>query len=250
VEDGMAVLELEGISKHYGAITALTDVSLALHAGEVVGLVGDNGAGKSTLVKIIAGNFPQSEGTIRIEGVPVHLHGPKDARAKGIEIVYQDLALADNLTAAANIFLGRELTMNIGPLRILDYRAMYRRAGELFTELKSETRPRDVVRRMSGGQRQAVAIARTRLSEPRIVLMDEPTAAISVRQVAEVLNLIRRLREHGMAVVLISHRIPDVFAVCDRLVVLRRGVKVADKPVGKSSPEEVTGLITGAIERA
>ena len=127
---------------------------------------------------------------------------------------------------------------------------MFQRAGELFAELKSETRPRDLVRRMSGGQRQAVAIARTRLSDPKIVLMDEPTAAISVRQVAEVLNLIRRLREHQIAVVLISHRMPDVFAVSDRVVVLRRGEKVADKPVAQSSPEEITGLITGAIAAA
>jgi simple sugar transport system ATP-binding protein len=127
---------------------------------------------------------------------------------------------------------------------------MFKRAGELFAELKSETRPRDLVRRMSGGQRQAVAIARTRLADPKIVLMDEPTAAISVRQVAEVLNLIRRLRDHGIAVVLISHRMPDVFAVADRIVVMRRGQKVADKPIAQSSPEEVTGLITGAIEVA
>jgi simple sugar transport system ATP-binding protein len=242
----MTVLELEHISKHYGAIQALNDVSMTLEAGEVVGLVGDNGAGKSTLVKIIAGNFHPSGGTIRIGGKQVQLHNPADARAKGVEIVYQDLALADNLTAAANIFLGREI---VNRWNILDYRAMYKRAGELFTELKSETRPRDLVRKMSGGQRQAVAIARTRLSEPKIVLMDEPTAAISVRQVAEVLNLIRRLRDQGMAVVLISHRMPDIFAVCDRLVVLRRGNKVGDKRVADSSPEEVTGLITGAIER-
>lgn len=242
----MAVLELEGISKHYGAIHALNDVSLTLNAGEVVGLVGDNGAGKSTLVKIIAGNFHPTHGAIKIEGKPTNLHSPADARAKGIEIVYQDLALADNLTAAANIFLGRELTR----FGLLDYKGMYKKAGELFAELKSETRPRDVVRRMSGGQRQAVAIARTRLSDPKIVLMDEPTAAISVRQVAEVLNLIRRLKDQGIAVVLISHRIPDVFSVCDRLIVLRRGNKVADKRVADSSPQEVTGLITGAIERA
>lgn len=243
----MSVLALENISKHFGAIQALNDVSLTLEAGEVVGLVGDNGAGKSTLVKIIAGNFHPSEGEIRITGNPVQLHSPADARSKGIEIVYQDLALADNLTAAANIFLGREITNRWG---LLDYGAMYRKAGELFAELKSETRPRDVVRRMSGGQRQAVAIARTRLSNPKIVLMDEPTAAISVRQVAEVLNLIRRLKDQGMAIVLISHRIPDIFAVCDRLVVLRRGRKVADKYIKESSPEEVTGLITGAIEQA
>jgi simple sugar transport system ATP-binding protein len=242
----MAVLELDSISKHFGAIEALKDVSLKVEPGDVVGLVGDNGAGKSTLVKIIAGNFHQSGGRIRIDDGEVMLSSPSDARTKGIEIVYQDLALSDNLTAAANIFLGRELTR----FGLLDYAAMYKRSAELFAELKSETRPRDLVRRMSGGQRQAVAIARTRLSNPKIVLMDEPTAAISVRQVAEVLNLIRRLKEQKIAVVLISHRIPDIFAVCDRLVVLRRGGKVADKRIADTSPEEVTGLITGAIREA
>ena len=246
----MAVLELTGISKHFGAIQALSDVSLALHAGEVVGLMGDNGAGKSTLVKIMAGNYPPSTGTIRMDGKALAFHKPADARTAGIEIVYQDLALCDNLTAAENVYLGRELVRSFGPFRILNYRSMFQRAGELFVELKSETRPRDLVRRMSGGQRQAVAIARTRLSDPKIVLMDEPTAAISVRQVAEVLNLIRRLRDHGIAVVLISHRMPDVFSVADRIIVMRRGVKVVDKAVAKSSPEEVTGLITGAIETA
>jgi simple sugar transport system ATP-binding protein len=180
----------------------------------------------------------------------VAFHKPTEAREAGIEIVYQDLALCDNLTAAENVYLGRELVRRLGPLPVLDYRTMFKRAGELFAELKSETRPRDLVRKMSGGQRQAVAIARTRLADPKIVLMDEPTAAISVRQVAEVLNLIRRLREHGIAVVLISHRMPDVFAVADRIVVLRRGRKVADKAIAQSSPEEVTGLITGAIETA
>jgi len=212
--------------------------------------MGDNGAGKSTLVKVVAGNYPPSAGTLTMQGRPVAFHKPSDAREQGIEIVYQDLALCDNLSAAENVFLGRELVRRVGPLRVLDYRTMFRRAGELFAELKSETRPRDLVRRMSGGQRQAVAIARTRLSEPKIVLMDEPTAAISVRQVAEVLNLVRRLRDHGIAVVLISHRMPDVFAVADRIVVMRRGRKVADKAIAQSSPEEVTGLITGAIETA
>ena len=246
----MAVLELARVSKHFGAIQALIDVSLRIEPGEVVGLMGDNGAGKSTLVKIVAGNYPPSDGTVMMEGRTVAFHKPADARGEGIEIVYQDLALCDNLTAAENVYLGRELTRGFGPDKVLDYRAMFKRAAELFAELKSETRPRDLVRRMSGGQRQAVAIARTRLADPKIVLMDEPTAAISVRQIAEVLNLIRRLREHGIAVVLISHRMPDVFAVADRIVVLRRGVKVADKPIAHSSPEEVTGLITGAIETA
>jgi simple sugar transport system ATP-binding protein len=248
-EARMTILELRNIVKHFGAIHALDDVSLDLEAGEVVGLMGDNGAGKSTLVKIIAGNFRPTHGGMRMEGAELVLHKPIDARRHGIEIVYQDLALCDNLTAAANVFLGRELRKGTGVIRVLDYAAMYRRAGQLFKELKSETRPRDLVKQMSGGQRQAVAIARTRLSEAKIVLMDEPTAAISVRQVAEVLNLVRQLRDQGIAIVFISHRMPDVFAVSDRIVVLRRGRKVADKPIAASSPEEVTGLITGAIEQ-
>jgi simple sugar transport system ATP-binding protein len=246
----MTVLRLENVAKHFGAIDALKGVSLEISKGEVIGLMGDNGAGKSTLVKIIAGNFHASTGRIFIKDHEVVLHNPLDARRHGIEIVYQDLALCDNLTAAANVFLGRELTRRIGPFRINDYAAMNRRAAELFGELKSETRPKDLVRQMSGGQRQAVAIARTRLSNADIVLMDEPTAAISVRQVAEVLNLIRRLRDQGVAVVLISHRMPDVFGLADRVVVLRRGEVVADKPVEATSPQEVTGLITGAIEHA
>ncbi len=246
----MAILELENVSKHFGAIHALNDVSIKLEAGQVVGLMGDNGAGKSTLVKIIAGNFRPSHGAIRMDGAELVMHRPVEARQHGIEIVHQDLALCDNLTAAANVFLGREKRKGVGPFKILDYAAMYRRAAEIFTELKSETRPRDLVRQMSGGQRQAVAIARTRLSDAKIVLMDEPTAAISVRQVAEVLSLIQRLRDRGIAIVLISHRMPDVFSVADRIVVLRRGRKVADKPIAASSPEEVTGLITGAIDNA
>jgi simple sugar transport system ATP-binding protein len=197
---------------------------------------------------MMAGNFRPSSGSLLMDGKEIVMHRPVEARQHGIEIVHQDLALCNNLTAAANVYLGRELRRGFGPLRILDYAAMYRRAGEIFAELKSETRPRDLVKKMSGGQRQAVAIARTRLSNAKIVLMDEPTAAISVRQVAEVLNLIRRLRDQGITVVLISHRMPDLFAVADRVIVMRRGTKVADKEIAKSSPEEVTGLITGAIE--
>jgi len=244
------VLSLRKISKSFGAIKALTDVDLELEPGEVLGLMGDNGAGKSTMVKIIAGNFPPTSGEIVLQDKPMHFHKPVEARHAGIEVVYQDLALCDNLTAASNIFLGREVGPRLWPFRFLGTRDMNDKAADLFGELKSETRPRDLVRRMSGGQRQAVAIARTRLSDAKIVLMDEPTAAISVRQVAEVLDLIRRLRDRGIAIVLISHRMPDVFAVCDRVAVLRRGRKVAEKPIGQSSPEEVTGLITGAIAHA
>src|SRR6478736_9140984 len=176
----MALLELINVSKHFGAIHALTDVSLSLEPGQVVGLMGDNGAGKSTLVKIIAGNFRPSHGEIRFAGKAVHFSRPVDARAVGIEVVYQDLALSDNLTAAANVFLGRELKRRFGPLALLDHKAMAARALELFGELRSETRPDDLVKQMSGGQRQAVAIARTRLSNAKLVMMDEPTAAISV----------------------------------------------------------------------
>lgn len=246
----MALLEIKNVAKHFGAIHAVSDVSFAVEPGEVVGLMGDNGAGKSTMVKLIAGNFPPTHGDVLVDGEVCHFHKPIEARAKGIEVVYQDLALADNLTAAQNVFLGREIKKGIWPFRILDKKAMIDRSGELFQELKSETRPMDLVQKMSGGQRQAVAIARTRLSNAKLVIMDEPTAAISVRQVAEVLNLIHRLKGQGVAVMLISHRMPDVFAVCDRIIVMRRGTKVADKQTAHTSPEEITGLITGAIRAA
>ena len=246
----MALLELKNISKEFGAIRALGDVSFSIAPGEVVGLMGDNGAGKSTLVKIISGIYQPTGGTVQFEDRLAHIHSPGEARRLGIETVYQDLALADNLTAAGNIFLGRELKFNVGPFRFLSHRAMNERAAELFAELKSETRANDLVRLMSGGQRQAVAIARTRLADAKLILMDEPTAAISVRQVAEVLSLIHRLKDAGIAVILISHRMPDVFSVCERVIVMRRGSKVADKPIAQSSPEEVTALITGAKEAA
>lgn len=246
----MALLEIRNVAKHFGAIHAVSDVSFAVEPGEVVGLMGDNGAGKSTMVKLIAGNFPPTHGEVVVDGEVCHFHKPVEARGKGIEVVYQDLALADNLTAAQNVFLGREKKKGFWPFTVLDKQAMIDHSAELFKELKSETRPHDLVRKMSGGQRQAVAIARTRLSNAKLVLMDEPTAAISVRQVAEVLELIRRLKKQGVAVILISHRMPDVFAVCDRVIVMRRGTKVADKRTAETSPEEITGLITGAIRAA
>jgi len=246
----VALLEIRNVSKSFGAIHAVNDISWSIEPGEVVGLMGDNGAGKSTLVKLIAGNFPPTDGEVLVDGEVCHFHKPIEARAKGIEVVYQDLALADNLTAAENVFLGREQKKGFWPFRVLDKQAMIDRSAKLFDELKSETRPRDLVKKMSGGQRQAVAIARTRLSNAKLVLMDEPTAAISVRQVAEVLELIRRLKHQDVAVILISHRMPDVFAVSDRIIVMRRGAKVADKATASTSPEEITGLITGAIRAA
>jgi len=246
----MSILKLENISKNFGAIEALNDVSLVLNSGEVLGLMGDNGAGKSTLVKIIAGNFKQSSGQIIFEEKQEEFSKPMDARDKGIEVVYQDLALCDNLTAASNIFLTREIKKKLGFMSIINFKKMFERSREIFKELKSETLPEEEVKMMSGGQRQAVAIGRTKLSKAKVVILDEPTAAISVRQVAEVLELIKQLKSEGIAVVIISHRMPDVFAVSDRIAVLRRGELVANKKAIDSSPEEVTALITGAIEKA
>ena len=237
----MTILNLKNISKNFGAIVALDGVSLDLKEGEVLGLMGDNGAGRSTLIKIIAGNFKQSDGEMFFEDQNVEFNKPMDARNKGIEVVYQDLALCDNLTAASNIFLTREPKKKIGPFGLIDFTKMFE---------KAETLPNETVRMMSGGQRQAVALARTKLSKAKVVLLDEPTAAISVRQVAEVLELIRQLKKQGISVVIISHRMPDVFAVSDRIAVLRRGKLVANKLAKNSSPEEVTALITGAIETA
>jgi len=246
----MSILQLKNISKSFGAIKALDDVSLSLNQGEVLGLMGDNGAGKSTLVKIIAGNFKPSSGNIVFEDEKVEFNKPMDARDKKIEVVYQDLALCDNLTAASNIFLTREIKKNFGFFSIINFRKMYEKSKDIFNELKSETLLDEEVRMMSGGQRQAVAIGRTKLSKAKVVLLDEPTAAISVRQVAEVLDLIKRLKDEGIAVVIISHRMPDVFAVSDQIAVLRRGNLVANKKANDSSPEEVTALITGAKDKA
>jgi len=177
----MTVLKLKNISKSFGAIQALDDVSLTLNAGEVLGLMGDNGAGKSTLVKIIAGNFKQSSGEINFEEQMVEFSKPMDARNKGIEVVYQDLALCDNLTASSNIFLTREIKKKFGIFSIVNFNKMIQKSKDIFKELKSETVPEEEVRMMSGGQRQAVALGRTKLSKAKVVLLDEPTAAISVR---------------------------------------------------------------------
>ena len=245
----MSVLQLEKISKNFGANQALIDVSFGIEEGEIVGLMGDNGAGKSTLLKVVAGNFQPSSGKMIYENHDQIFNKPVDARNAGIETVYQDLALCNHLTAASNVFLGREIKKGFGPFKYLDYPKMFAKSAELFEELKSETRPRDLCMQMSGGQRQAVAIARIRLSNPKLVLMDEPTAAVSVRQVAEVLDLIKRLKDNNIAVLLISHRMPDIFEVCDKLVVLRRGERVCNTNIKDSSTEEATGLITGAIER-
>ena len=244
-----SVLKLENISKNFGGVEALSDVDMSLQKGECLGLMGDNGAGKSTLIKIIAGNYLPTTGKIFINNNQVYFNKPIDAQKKGIEVVYQDLALCDNLSAYENVFLGRWLSkFRIGPFKFVDFKKMQEKSYDLFKELKSDTRPKQLVKTLSGGQKQAVALSRTRLSNPDIVIMDEPTAAISVKQVTEVLRYILKLKEKKISIILISHRMMDVFEVCDRIMVLRRGVKVSDKKLKDSSPEEVTGLITGAID--
>jgi len=242
---GELVLSLRGVSKNFGAVSALTDIELDVHAGEVVALVGDNGAGKSTLVKILAGAHQPSSGTIHFGGRPIMLADPSAALDLGIATVFQDLALCENLDVVANIFLGREL----GPA-CLDEVAMEVRAWTLLNELSARIPSvRDVVASLSGGQRQTVAIARSLLLDPQLIMLDEPTAALGVAQTAEVLNLIERVRDRGHAVIMISHNMEDVRAVADRIVVLRlgrnNGVFYPD-----SSNQELVAAITGASENA
>src|SRR5581483_8655850 len=239
------VLSLRGISKNFGAVQALTEVDLDIHPGEIVALVGDNGAGKSTLVKILAGVFQQSSGTISFDGNPVTLPNPSAALKLGIATVFQDLALCENLDVVANIFLGRELH----PLQ-LDEVAMELRAWTLLNELSARLPSvREPVASLSGGQRQTVAIARSLLMEPRVILLDEPTAALGVAQTAEVLNLIERVAERGLGVVMISHNMEDVRAVADRIVVLRLGRNNGIFAPDASNHELVTA-ITGADDNA
>ncbi|AIS01086.1 ATP-binding cassette domain-containing protein [Streptomyces glaucescens] len=241
------VLALRGVSKRFGAVQALTDVELEIHAGEVVALVGDNGAGKSTLVKTIAGVHPIDEGVIEWEGKPVTINKPHDAQALGIATVYQDLALCDNIDVVGNLFLGRELRK----WGVLDEVEMERRARELLTTLSIRIPSvRIPIASLSGGQRQTVAIARSMLGEPKLVILDEPTAALGVEQTAQVLDLVERLRERGHAVILISHNMADVKAVADKVAVLRLGRNNGVFEVKTTSQEEIISAITGATDNA
>jgi D-xylose transport system ATP-binding protein len=243
------VLSLKGVSKSFGAVQALSDVDFEVRPGEVVALVGDNGAGKSTLVKVIAGIHPADDGTVTFEGQEVTITGPSDAVRLGIATVYQDLALCDNLDVVENLYLGREQVAE-GPAAAtgqLDEVAMEKRTGELLENLAvTITDLRAEVGAMSGGQRQQVAIARSLLGEPKLVMLDEPTAALGVRQTAQVLALIKRLKEQGHAVVVISHNLADVFEVADRIFVLRLGKQAGDFEADGTSQEQVVGAITGA----
>lgn len=241
-------LEALGISKAFGAVQALADVDFEVYPGEVVALVGDNGAGKSTLIKVIAGIHPPDSGLLRFEGADVEIHGPRDASALGIETVYQDLALCDNLDVVGNMFLGREV---LGPTRTLDEIGMEQRAWEVLSSLNVRTvsNVRLPVVAMSGGQRQSVAVARAVLWNSEIVLLDEPTAALGIAQTREVLDLIRRLREQGIGVVVISHNLANIFDVADRIIVLRLGRRVATFQAGEADADDVVAAITGATDR-
>jgi D-xylose transport system ATP-binding protein len=249
--NGAPLLALEGVSKRFGPVQALESVDFEVRGGEVVALVGDNGAGKSTLVKSISGIYTPEEGQFFFEGRPVDINTPGDAVALGIATVYQDLALCDNLDVVANLFLGNEVVAaGAGALtQQLDETAMEHRSHELLEQF-AVTIPsvRSEVGGLSGGQRQQVAVARSLLGEPKVVLLDEPTAALGVAQTATVLELIKRLRERGLGVVVISHNLADVFEVADRIFVLRLGRPAGTFDVKESSREDVVAAITGAAD--
>src|SRR4051794_25373169 len=246
------LLQLKGVTKRFGAVEALTDVDFEVSAGEVVALVGDNGAGKSTLIKAIAGIQPGDEYEASWSGESINLNTPQDATKQGIATVYQDLALCDNLDVVANLYLGKEAIEDgaTGALRTLDEIEMEQRSVDLLKSLAVRTlrSVRTEVAGLSGGQRQTVAIARSMLGEPKIVILDEPTAALGVAQTRQVLDLILRLKERGLGVVLISHNVLDVFEVADRIIVLRLGRRVATFETAKTSQDEVVAAITGASE--
>jgi D-xylose transport system ATP-binding protein len=239
------VLSLRGINKRFGAVKALTDVDFDVAPGEVVALVGDNGAGKSTLVKVMAGVDPADAGTITFDGKAVHIASPSAAQHLGIATVFQDLALCDNLDVVGNLYLGSEVTRG----GVLDEAEMERRSWDLLNQLAAKIPSvRIAVASLSGGQRQTVAISRSLLGNPKVVMLDEPTAALGVAQTAQVLNLVERLRERGLGVVLISHNMADVLAVADRVVVLRLGHNAGEFRIGEVSYEQIIAAITGASD--
>jgi simple sugar transport system ATP-binding protein len=246
------ILEAVDVTKTYGSVEALRGTSFTVHAGEVVALIGDNGAGKSTLVKCMAGAEQPTSGTIRFEGAEIRLDSPTAARRLGIETVYQDLAVAPELDPAANLFLGREIRRPgvFGALGMLDKKAMRRKAAEEFSRLGVTLQSIDVpIGSLSGGQRQSVAVARSVVWASKVVFMDEPTAALGVVQRERVLDVIRRVRDEGVAVVLISHNMPEVLSVADRVEVLRLGRRVARFTTADATLEDLVGAMTGALSQ-
>jgi simple sugar transport system ATP-binding protein len=239
-------LEARGVTKYFGAITALRDVNFHVEAGEALGVVGDNGAGKSTLMKILSGLYQPSEGELIFEGTPVKFSSPRDARGIGIEMVYQDFALAGNMPIYENIYLGREPGIRIGGLTIIDRDKARQMAKDHLDKLKIHVKSIDQnVEELSGGQRQAVAIARATAFDAKVVIMDEPTAALAIKEVGKVLDLIKTLKDHGVAVIIISHRMDDIFYACDRVMALYQGSNFADAPLRETNRNEVIGWIMG-----
>jgi len=246
VTDSTPTLELRGLSKSFGSVQALSDVDFAVRSGEVMALVGDNGAGKSTLIKCVAGIHAAEEGEILFEGAPVTIHGPKDAARLGIEVVYQDLALCDNLDVVQNMYLGREARDVLHRLRepVMEHKTAATLKTLAVTTIRSIRQP---VASLSGGQRQSVAVARAVMWNSRVVLLDEPTAALGVAQTRQVLELVKRLAEQGLAVVIISHNLHDVFEVADRITVLRLGRNVAEFEREQTTQQEVVHAITAGV---
>jgi ABC-type sugar transport system ATPase subunit len=245
----MTLLRLTGVRKRFGAVEALRGISFTVDPGDVVGLVGDNGAGKTTLMKAITGVYTPDAGTVELDGTALDGKTPGEIRRLGIEMIYQDLALARMQDVASNIFLGREPTRRLfgTPIRIIDRARIEREAEAMIRKLGARLPSVNyVVGQLSGGQQQSVAIARALTFQPRLMIMDEPTAALAVREVEHVLDLIRELKNSGIAVILISHRLTDVFAVCTRIVALRQGLVVADDPIAATSMNQVVSHIVGA----
>jgi len=243
------VVEMRNIKKNFAAVQALRGVDLVLQYGEVLGLVGDNAAGKSTLMKVLSGAYIPDDGEILIEGKNVHMADPLHARRLGIEMVYQDLALANNLDVTANVFLGREaVSARLGLFSVMDGRRMEQEAQRLLGRLKIDIPSvRLLVERLSGGQRQAVAIARTMAFNSKVIIMDEPTAALSVAAISKVLDLVRELKAQGASIIVVSHRLEDIYSVSDRLIVMRQGRKVRDCPVAGSIDEFKEGVVAYMI---
>ncbi len=238
------VVQMKGISKGFGAVQALKNVDLELRRGEILGLVGDNGAGKSTLVKVLYGAMAPDEGEILVEGQVAQMRSPRDAQALGIGMIYQDLALFNNLDVAANVFTGRETTRRWLGLSFLDQRPMYEQTTQLVNRLKVKiASPRMLVEKMSGGQRQMVAVARAIGCECKILIMDEPTAALGVKEATTLLEIISGLKEQGISIILITHRLPDVLTVGDRIMVLKGGERVGMLQVGRCSLDDVVTCI-------